>query len=366
MDCDKTGKVFPPLKNDTLLKAARGEKVKHVPVWVMRQAGRYLPEFKELRSKHSFIEMCHTPELACEVTLQPLRRFPLDGAIIFSDILVVNKALGVDFELIPEKGIHVPNPLKSPEDISRLKTDIDIKKELSYVFDAITLTRHKLEGKVPLLGFCGAPWTLMTYMVESDSSPGKELVKKWLYEYPEASHKLLHIIANVLVDYLTEQVLAGAQMLQVFESHAGCLGTNLFNKFSLPYVTDIAKRVKENLQAKNIQPVPMVIFANGGHYAIEDLAHSSYDVIGLDWTVKPKNARRLAGTSVSLQGNLDPSALFAPKEEISRLVKEMLDKFGKDRYIANLGHGISRYTDPEHMAAFVEAIHQYSTDSDDE
>ncbi|XP_064624673.1 uroporphyrinogen decarboxylase-like [Lineus longissimus] len=358
-------KPFPTLLNDNVLRAARGQKTDRVPVWVMRQAGRYLPEYLETRKGQSFTESVQNPEICCELTLQPIRRFDLDAAIIFSDILVVNEALGINFELVPNEGIKVLNPLKSVDDLERLRTNVDIRKELHYVFEAISLTRHKLDGKVPLFGFSGAPWTLMTYMVENGSAQQKELAKKWLYAEPEASAKLLQIITDVVISYLTEQVVAGAQILQVFESHAGCLSYPAFCKFSLPYLRKIAEGVKKNLENRKISPVPMVVFAKDAHHSIEDLSASGYDVVGLDWGIKPKNARRLAGASVTLQGNLDPCALFASKEEIAKMARDMVDRFGTQRYIANLGHGIHRFTNPDHLEAFVDAIHAHSSQDDD-
>ena len=355
-------KSFPPLKNDLFLRAARGEKTERVPVWVMRQAGRYLPEFQEVRKEHEFFKVCQTPELACEVTLQPIRRFDLDASIIFSDILVVPQAVGMKVEMVPGKGPSFPTPLVSPEDIDKLEKNVDVKQKLGYVFDAITLTRHKLEGKVPLIGFSGAPWTLMTYMIEGGSSSTHSKSKKWLYVYPEASHKLLQLLTDVIVEYLVGQVKAGAQALQMFESHAGILGPHLFAKFGLPYLKQICSAVKRKLSNEGVDVVPMTVFAKDAHFALEDLGASGYDVVGLDWTIKPEVGRKLVTNSVSVQGNMDPCALYASKEEIGVIVKEMISKFGTQRYIANLGHGIYPDMDPEHLRAFVDAIHQHSED----
>ncbi|XP_040144507.1 uroporphyrinogen decarboxylase isoform X5 [Ictidomys tridecemlineatus] len=285
---------FPELKNDTFLRAAWGEETDYTPVWCMRQAGRYLPEFRETRATQDFFSTCRSPEACCELTLQPLRRFPLDAAIIFSDILVVPQ------------------------------------------------------------------WTLMTYMVEGGSSSTMAQSKRWLYQRPQASHQLLRILTDALVPYLVGQVAAGAQALQLFESHAGHLGPQLFNKFALPYIRDVAKRVKARLQEAGLAPVPMIIFAKDGHFALEELAQAGYEVVGLDWTVAPKKARERVGKSVTLQGNLDPCALYASEEEIGRLVQQMLDDFGPKRYIANLGHGLYPDMDPEHVGAFVDAVHRHS------
>ncbi|KAK1165231.1 uroporphyrinogen decarboxylase-like isoform X1 [Acipenser oxyrinchus oxyrinchus] len=353
-------KDFPELKNETFLRAARGEETQHVPVWCMRQAGRYLPEFREARAGKDFFETCRSPEACCELTLQPLRRFPFDAAIIFCDILVVPQALGMEVLMVPGKGPTFPEPLKEPEDLLRLKPQVDVEAELGYVFKAITLTRHKLEGKVPLIGFTGAPWTLMTYMIEGSGSPTMSKAKRWLYCHPEASHKLLRQLTNVIVEYLLGQVSAGAQALQVFESHAGCLGPVQFNEFALPYLQDIARRVKEKLKKSGLDMVPMIVFAKDAHYALEDLSRSRYEVVGLDWTVDPKEARARTGGRVSLQGNMDPCGLYAPKEKIGEIVKKMVEGFGTQRYIANLGHGLYPDMDPDHVGAFVEAVHTHS------
>nr|XP_020638982.1 uroporphyrinogen decarboxylase [Pogona vitticeps] len=351
---------FPELKNDTFLRAARGEKTEYTPVWCMRQAGRYLPEFRETRAAQDFFATCRSPETCCELTLQPLRRFPFDAAIIFSDILVVPQALGMEVVMVPGKGPTFPDPLKEVEDLLKLRQKVDVATELGYVFQAITLTRHKLEGKVPLIGFSGAPWTLMSYMIEGGGSNTMAKAKAWLYRHPEASHRLLTLLTDVIVDYLVGQVAAGAQALQLFESHAGHLGPELFADFSLPFIQSIAKRVKSKLQEDALPVVPMIIFAKDAHYALEDLAQSGYEVVGLDWTIRPEDARQRTGKGITLQGNLDPCALYAPKEKIGDLVKKMLEGFGSQCYIANLGHGLYPDMNPEHVGAFVDAVHKHS------
>ncbi|XP_051767338.1 uroporphyrinogen decarboxylase isoform X1 [Ctenopharyngodon idella] len=353
-------KDFPELNNDTFLRAARGEEIEHIPVWCMRQAGRYLPEFRESRAGKDFFETCRSPEACCELTLQPLRRFPFDAAIIFSDILVVPQAMGMEVQMSPGKGPTFPEPLKEPEDLQRLKTKVDVSSELDYVFKAITLTRHKIEGKVPLIGFTGAPWTLMSYMIEGGGSATHSKAKRWLYRYPEASHKLLSQLTDVIVEYLLGQVKAGAQALQVFESHTGCLGPVEFKEFSLPYLRNIARRVKDKIKESGLDNVPMIVFAKDGHYGLEDLSESGYEVVGLDWTIDPHSARVRTGGKVSLQGNMDPCALYATKERISEIVKRMLEGFGTKGYIANLGHGLYPDMDPENVGAFVEAVHTHS------
>lgn len=346
---------FPPLKNDRLLRAARGEEVDKVPIWIMRQAGRYLPEFRELRAKYDFFTICQTPELAAEITLQPIRRFDLDASIIFSDILVIPQALGMVVEMKASVGPVLPEPLSTPVDLKRLKTPVDVYKELNYVFEAITLTRHKLEGKVPLIGFSGAPWTLMTYMIEGGGSKTMSKAKHWLYKYPEESKQLLEILTNVIVDYLVGQAKAGAQLLQIFESNAEYLDLDLFNEFALPYINKIHENVKLKLKEINCD-VPMTIFAKGAHYALEQLSTTNYDIVGLDWTIEPSYARSIVKNK-TLQGNLDPCALYAPKDQLRKLGTQMAKEFGKTRYIANLGHGIYPDMDPEHVQVLINAIH---------
>jgi len=347
---------FPELKNDRLIRAARGESVDAAPVWVMRQAGRYLPEFREMRVVNDFFKICQTPELACEITLQPIRRFELDAAIIFCDILVFPQALGMKVEMKPGVGPVFDKPLVVPDDMGSLVMP-DVKVDLKYVFEAITLTRHKLEGRVPLIGFTGAPWTLMSYMIEGGGSKTLSKAKKWLYQHPEASRKLLKMITDVNVEYLVEQVRAGAQLLQVFESNAEYLGSAEFNKFALPSLVEINRRVKERLAAEGLEVVPMTVFAKGGHYALRELGESGYDVVGLDWTVDPVEARKLVGPNVTLQGNLDPCCLYAPEKDLEATVNNMAKQFGRDRWIANLGHGIYPDMDPASVKTFVDTVH---------
>ncbi|XP_046441707.1 uroporphyrinogen decarboxylase-like [Daphnia pulex] len=342
---------FPTLKNDRILRAAVGEETDKVPVWVMRQAGRYLPEFRATRVKHDFFSLCRTPEIACEVTLQPIRRFPLDAAIIFSDILVVPQALGMEVLMQAGEGPVFTSPLITPEDLRVLKTPVNVDEKLGYVFEAINLTRHKLEGRVPLIGFAGAPWTLMSYMIEGGGSKTMAKSKAWLYRYPTESHKLLQILTDVIVDFLIGQVKAGAQMLQVFESHAEYLGPEIFAQFALPYIKQIQERVRAKVN------VPMCIFPKGGHFSLEQLSTAGYDIIGLDWTIKPDEGRQKVGSNITVQGNMDPCALYGPKENIRAIAKDMVSRFGKHRYIANLGHGIYPDVDPEHLAAFIDGIH---------
>jgi len=345
---------FPPLDNDLLLRTARGESTERTPVWMMRQAGRYLPEYRAVRETHDFFDVVETPELAARVTLQPVERFRVDAAIIFSDIMTVPQAMGLEVKMVPGQGPTFPDPVETPEDLDRLVAP-DVDDALDYVFDALTLTRKKLNGRVPLIGFSGAPWTLMAYMVEGGGSRSYRRARSWLYEYPEASKALLGQITDVVVDYLLAQVEAGAQMLQVFDSWAGLHGPDTFRGFCLPYLREVASRVKAECPS-----VPIVVFPKNVHYGLEPLASSSYDVISLDWTMDPEEAREIVADRAVLQGNLDPCALYASPEPLRRNVQHMLAEFGPHRHIANLGHGMLPDHDPEHARVFVDAVHEHS------
>jgi len=357
---------FPQLKNDLLLRAARGWVTERAPVWVMRQAGRYLPEFRAIRAEHEFFEICRTPHLACEITLQPVRRYPglLDAAIIFSDILVVPQAMGM--EVIMNPGPHFPDPLNTPEDArTRLRKVVDVNKELGYVFEAITMTRKELNGEVPLIGFSGAPWTLFAYMIEGGGSKTLQKAKSWLYLYPSESKDLLHRIAEVCAEYIVGQVKAGAQLIQLFDSWAGELSPHDFAEFSLPSLQYISNEVRQQLEVQGLPIVPLTLFPKGANTSLKHIAQTSgYDVIGLDWCIEPSVARETVGPSVALQGNLDPNVLYGGKEAIEREVKRMCESFkGRGRtkgWIANLGHGITPGVDPDDLRFFFDRVHKYS------
>lgn len=350
---------FPPLLNDDVLKVAKGQKPSRIPIWIMRQAGRYLPEFRELRKQHDFFEILNSPELATEVTLQPIRRYDLDAAIIFSDILVIPTALDMDVKMVPGVGPVIQFPFTSPQEaIAKLTPPIDFKDKMKGTLAAITLTRKKLEGKVPLLGFAGAPWTLLSYMIEGGGSRTQTKAKSWLYKYPEESAEILRLLANHIKLYLAEQIAAGAQMVQLFESHAEILGPELFNKFSLPYLTSIVEGLPKSTEDLGASPVPVVVFAKGAHYALEQLGQIPCNVVGLDWTMRPEVARELMPGKV-LQGNMDPVALFGDKESIQNTVKNMIGKIGVENYICNLGHGIYPETPTEGVQTFIETVHSY-------
>lgn len=359
---DPKGNVFPKLLNDNIIKAALGHKVDRVPVWIMRQAGRYLPEFKEIRSEHPFFEICEIPELACEVTLLPLKRFDLDAAIIFSDILVIPQALGLEVKMTSE-GPKLPNPLicNDLEPMKRLNRDVDIAQRLSYVYEAIRITRHKLNGQCPLIGFSGAPWTLMCYMVEGGGSKTMSKAKRWLYEDPNGAKELLRILADKIADHLVEQARHGAQMVQIFESNAEYLNLEMFSRFAYPYIMHICKEFKRRTQELHMEPVPITFFAKGAHYALDLMSADSQiiDVISIDWTVEPPIARSKAAR-FTLQGNLDPCALYADENDLIEMTTNMLKKFGPQRYIANLGHGIYPDVNPEKVKLFVDTVHKYT------
>nr|CAI5866258.1 unnamed protein product [Callosobruchus analis] len=338
---------FPPLKNDRLIRAAKGLKTDKLPVWIMRQAGRYLPEFQELRQKYSFFEICQTPKLACEATLMPLKRFNLDAAIIFSDILVIPQALGMIVEMQPGVGPVLPKPL-TVETMQMLQIEGAVSR-LQYVGDAITTTRYALKGEVPLFGFSGAPWTLMGYMIEGGGSKTMSKAKKWLYRHPEASKQLLQILTEVVTEFLLLQIEHGAQIVQVFDSSAEYLNRELYLKYCMPHLRNIAFNIKKRIR---------VIFAKGAHFCLEEMESLGYDVVGVDWTLDPEKVGKLfRDKNVTLQGNLDPCALYAPKEELIKMTTQMIKQFGTDRLIVNLGHGIYPDADVEAVKTFVDAVH---------
>lgn len=314
----------------------------------MRQAGRYLPQYHEVKGQRDFFDCCRTPEIASTLTIQPLDEYDglIDAAIIYSDILVVPQALGMECIMLEKQGPHFPSPLRSPEEQQYkdiMAKDVDVKAELGYVFDAITMTRKKLQGRVPLIGFCGAPWTLLCYMVEGGGSKLFKEIKKWTYEYPEESKKMLQKISVVCVEYLAQQVIAGAQLLQVFDSWAGELSPASFKEFSLPYLLYISKHLPPRLKELGVvDQVPMIVFAKGAWYALEELCNSDYNVVGLDWLHDPAEAFSVARPkSKVIQGNMDPGVLYGNKAAITTAVESMVAGYqgGKQGWICNLGHG---------------------------
>ncbi|HXF77220.1 MAG TPA: uroporphyrinogen decarboxylase [Usitatibacter sp.] len=345
-----------PMRNDTLLRALMREATPYTPVWIMRQAGRYLPEYNETRKRAgSFLKLAQTPELACEVTLQPLRRFPLDAAIIFSDILTVPDAMGLGLHFVEGEGPRFHRPLRDERAIRALEPPA--LEKLAYVFDAIALTRRELHGKVPLIGFSGSPFTLACYMVEGGGSDDFRLVKSMLYAQPELLHRILDVNARAVTAYLNAQIAAGAQAVMLFDTWGGVLADAAFHEFSLAY----SKRVLEGLTRTNDgRIVPRILFTKGGGQWLEAMAGSGADALGIDWTTSIATARERVGARVALQGNLDPNALFAPPEAIGREARAILDAFGPGPgHVFNLGHGVSQHTPPEHVGALVDAVHAH-------
>lgn len=338
------------LKNDLLLRAAKGEKVERTPVWLMRQAGRILPEYRKVRASVSgFIELAQTPELAAEVTVQPVDLLNVDAAIIFSDILVIPEAMGLPYEMVEKKGPIFPETIKSKADVEKLRV-ADVEENLSYVTKAIEITKRELNGRVPLIGFAGAPWTIFAYMVEGSGSKTFSKAKALLYTEPELSHQLLTKITDSTIAYLKAQIVSGADLIQVFDSWAGILSHEQYQEFGIPYLKQIADA---------IQNVPKTIFAKDAHAAIADLGQLDYDTIGLDWTMDPRKVRGIVGTNKTLQGNLDPCVLYGDKATIQKHTIKMLEQFGPQRHIANLGHGVYPDMKPEHVKYFIETVQQY-------
>src|SRR5487761_1975112 len=320
------------LKNDLLLKALRREEVVRPPVWMMRQAGRYLPDYMKLRAKYDFFTRVQTPELATEITLQPIEQIGVDAAIIFSDILVIPQAMGVEVLMEEGKGPSLPNVIKTQKDIDALVTG-NVEEELNYVTKALSLTKQELNGRVPLIGFAGAPWTILCYMVEGKGSKTWEKAKEFCYVQPKLAHQLLQKITDTTIGYLKAQAKAGADVLQVFDSWSGSLGPGDFKLFAQPYMIQIADALKDI--------APVILFPKGSWYALKELSNSSASGLGIDWCITPQMARELTGNKITLQGNFDPAKLLQPVAEIKKAVKEMIDEFGTLGYIANLGHGIT-------------------------
>ncbi len=346
------------LKNDRFLRALLKQPVDVTPVWMMRQAGRYLPEYRATRAKAgSFMDLCKNPELACEVTIQPLERFPLDAAILFSDILTVPDAMGLGLRFAEGEGPIFDRPVRTAADVDKLFVP-DPEGELKYVMDAVRTIRRELNGRVPLIGFSGSPWTLATYMVEGGSSKEFAQVKGMLYDQPALMHKLLDVTAQAVTQYLNAQVDAGAQALMIFDTWGGALTPRDYQEFSLRYMTRIIAGLKREADGRK---VPVVLFTKGGGQWLEPMAESGADALGLDWTVDIGAARARVGDKVALQGNMDPCVLYASPERIRSEVAAILAAYGKGSgHVFNLGHGIHQHVNPEHAAAFVEAVHQLS------
>ena len=339
------------LKNDLLLRALKKEKVERPPVWMMRQAGRYLPDYIKLRNKYDFFTRVQTPELATAITLQPVDQVGVDAAIIFSDILVIPQSLGLEVLMEEGKGPSLPAVISSQKDVDALEVAGTADK-LKYVMDALSMTKKELNGRVPLIGFAGAPWTLLCYMVEGKGSKTWDKAKQFAYIKPDVAHALLQKITDATIEYLKAQVIAGADILQVFDSWAGSLSPQDFKIFSQPYLIQIADALKDH--------APVILFPKGSWYALPELSKSSAAGLGIDWCVSPQMARQLTNNQITLQGNFDPAKLLAPIPEIKKWVNEMINDFGPQQYIANLGHGITPNVPVDHAKAFVDAVKEYS------
>ncbi|WP_370261576.1 uroporphyrinogen decarboxylase [Limnobacter sp.] len=356
---------FVPPVNDTFLRALRREPTEYTPVWLMRQAGRYLPEYRATRAKAgNFMGLCTNPEAACEVTLQPLERYKLDAAILFSDILTVPDAMGLGLYFAEGEGPRFERPLVTEEDVAKLAVP-DVGSSLKYVTDAVSTIRKALNGRVPLIGFSGSPWTLACYMVEGGGSSDFRKVKTMLYKRPDLMHRILEVTAEAVTQYLKAQIEAGAQAVMIFDSWGGALADGAFQKFSLNYIKKIVRALP--LQANRggfVEDIPSIVFTKGGGLWLEDIASSGCSAVGVDWTVNLGNARARVGERCAIQGNLDPNVLFAQPAQIEAEVAKALESFGLPQpgvgHVFNLGHGISQFTDPAAVEVMVNAVHSYS------
>ena len=349
------------LQNDTFLRALLREPVPYTPVWMMRQAGRYLPEYNATRKQAgSFLNLCKTPSAATEVTLQPLERFPLDAAILFSDILTIPDAMGLGLYFADGEGPKFERTVRDEAAVAKLAVP-DIGSDLRYVTDAVSEIRRALKGSVPLIGFSGSPWTLACYMVEGQGSADYRLVKTMLYQRPDLMHRMLDVTARAVIAYLNAQIAAGAQAVMVFDSWGGVLSAGAYQDFSLRYLRQVVAGLTREVDGKR---VPAIVFTKGGGLWLEDIAATGCDAVGVDWTIELSEARRRVGGQVALQGNLDPAVLFAPPEAIRAETGKVLASFGHcgpgAGHVFNLGHGISQFTLPEHAAALVAAVHELS------
>jgi uroporphyrinogen decarboxylase len=352
--------VAPPLlKNDVLLRAFMREPVPYTPLWLMRQAGRYLPEYNETRAKAgSFMALAQNRDYACEVTLQPLRRFDLDAAILFSDILTVPHAMGLGLDFVAGEGPRFARPIRHEDDVKRLA--VPEMAKLDYVFDAVSLIRRELDGKVPLIGFAGSPWTIACYMIEGQGSDDYRLVKTMMYARPDLMHRILEINAQATIDYLNAQIQAGAQAVMLFDSWGGVLADRMFQAFSLAYTKKVVQGL---IRHHDGRAVPAVVFTKGGAQWIEQIADTGCDAVGLDWTASLGKVRQRVQDRVALQGNLDPMALFGGEAAIREQAREVMDDFGdvgRGGHVFNLGHGISRFTPPEAVGILADEVHAYS------
>ncbi|MGB0366224.1 MAG: uroporphyrinogen decarboxylase [Flavobacteriaceae bacterium] len=338
------------IQNDLFLRALKGETVERPPVWMMRQAGRYLPDFMKLKAKYDFFTRCQTPELATEITLMPIEQIGTDAAILFSDILVVLQAMNIKVEMKPEVGPWIPTPIRSEKELNEVIVP-NAEVALGYVIEAIKMTKQALNDQVPLIGFAGSPWTLLCYAVQGQGSKNFDKAKAFCFSQPELAHRLLQMITDTTIDYLKAKVAAGVDAIQLFDSWGGLLSPDDYNIFSWPYIQQIVTALKND--------IPVIVFGKGCWFALHDMAKSGASALGVDWTCTARNARYLSGGQITLQGNFDPSRLLSPIPTIKSEVKKMIDSFGKDRYIVNLGHGILPNIPVDHAQAFVDAVKEY-------
>ncbi len=347
------------LKNDRYLKALLGEPVDRTPIWIMRQAGRYLPEYKATRARAgSFMDLCTAPELACEVTMQPLDRFDLDAAILFSDILTIPDAMGLGLYFAEGEGPRFKNPVQTEAAVKKLGIP-DPDAELRYVIDAVSLIRKELNGRVPLIGFSGSPWTLATYMVEGSSSKDFAKVKGMMFDRPDLMHMLLDKVAQSVISYLNAQIAAGAQAVMIFDTWGGALTPRDYKTFSLNYMARIIDGLNRESEGRK---VPVVLFTKGGSAWLESMATTGCDALGLDWTIEIAEARRRVGDKVALQGNMDPSILYASPDRVREEVATILASYGQGSgHVFNLGHGIHQHIDPDNVKVLVDSVHELST-----
>lgn len=340
------------LKNDLLLKALKGESVERPPVWMMRQAGRYLPDFMKIREKYDFFTRCRTPELATEITVMPVKQVGVDAAILFSDILVVPQAMNIPFEMKPGLGPWLENPIRTSKALENVIVP-NIEETLGYVMDAIKMTKEELNGEVPLIGFAGSPWTVFCYCVQGQGSKTFDKAKEFCFTNPVAAHQLLQKITDTTIAYLKAKVKAGVDVVQLFDSWGGMLSPVDYQEFSWKYLNQIVDVLADETQ--------VIVFGKGCWFALGEMAKSKASALGVDWTCSARNARYLSGGNITLQGNFDPSRLLSPPSEIKKMVHQMIDEFGKDRYIVNLGHGILPNIPVENAKAFVDAVKEYKS-----
>ncbi len=338
------------IKNDLFLRALKGETVKRPPVWMMRQAGRFLPEFMKIREKYDFFTRCRTPELASEITVQPIRRFGMDAAILFSDILVIPQAMNIEVEMKPDFGPYLPNPVRDQKGVDNVIIP-DVNVELDYVMQAVKATKELLNNEVPLIGFAGSPWTILCYVVQGQGSKTFDKAKEFCFTNPVAAHQLLQKITETTIAYLKAKVNAGVDVIQIFDSWGGMLSPIDYQEFSWQYINQIIEVLKDD--------APVIAFGKGCWFALDEMAKSNASALGIDWTVTAQNARYLTGGNITLQGNFDPSRLLSPPSEIKKMVRQMINDFGKDKYIVNLGHGILPNIPLDHAKAFIDAVKEY-------